>query len=61
MTPGGAVWVVQLLLVLVGYLRVRSSTQTGSLYCKSKPKVGGRIKDPMCEAFRHCRVISDSD
>ena len=36
--------------------RVRSSTQTGSPYCKSKPKVGGRIKDPMCEAFRHGRV-----
>ena len=39
---------------------MRSSTQTGSLYCKSKPKVGGWIKDPTGYRFRHSRIILSS-
>ena len=33
--------------------RVRSSAQTRGFYCKSKPKVGGWIKDPIGYRVRH--------
>ena len=36
--------------------RIRSPNQTGRLYCKSKPKVGGWIKDPIGYRVRHRRV-----
>ena len=37
--------------------RVRSSAQTRGFYCKSKPKVGGWIKDPTGYRVRHCGMI----